>query len=35
MFGGGSNLQDEMLRTYIDKLFDEFDADNNGSLDPQ
>jgi Ca2+-binding EF-hand superfamily protein len=29
----GGNLQDEMLRAYIDKVFEEFDEDKNGSLD--
>jgi len=31
MFGGG--LQDEMLRAYIDKIFDQYDKDKSGSLD--
>lgn len=31
MFGGG--LQDEMLRAFIDKIFDKYDADKNGTLD--
>jgi hypothetical protein len=32
---GGTGLQDEMLRAYVDKVFDEFDIDRNGSLDDE
>lgn len=32
-FGGG--LQDEMLKSYIDKIFDKYDTDGNGTLDEQ
>ena len=31
MIGGG--LQDEMLKSYIDKVFDKYDVDKNGTLD--
>jgi Ca2+-binding EF-hand superfamily protein len=33
MMFGNAGLQDEMLKAYIDKVFDEFDTDRNGSLD--
>ena len=29
----GGNLQDEMLRAYIDKIFDKYDTDHSGTLD--
>lgn len=32
MFNQGG-LQDEMLKAYIDKIFDKFDVDKNGTLD--
>lgn len=32
-FGGG--LQDEMLKSYIDKIFEKYDTDGNGTLDEQ
>lgn len=32
-FGGG--LQDQMLKTYIDQIFDKYDADRSGTLDEQ
>jgi Ca2+-binding EF-hand superfamily protein len=31
----GNNLQDQMLQSYIDKIFDKYDADRSGSLDEQ
>jgi len=31
MFGGG--LQDEMLKAFVDKIFDKYDTDKNGTLD--
>ncbi len=33
MFGGGSGLQDEMLKAYVDKVFNKYDTDNSGTLD--
>jgi Ca2+-binding EF-hand superfamily protein len=35
MFGstGTTGLQDEMLRAYVDKVVEEFDTDQNGTLD--
>ena len=27
------NLQDQMLRAYIDKIFDKYDTDQSGTLD--
>lgn len=33
MFGGAADLQDEMLKAYIDKVFNEFDTDKSGTLD--
>jgi Ca2+-binding EF-hand superfamily protein len=30
---GSTALQDEMLRAYVDKVFEQFDTDKNGSLD--
>lgn len=27
------NLQDQMLRAYIDKIFDKYDTDSSGTLD--
>jgi hypothetical protein len=32
MFGGGG-LQDVMLKTYVDKVFDKYDTDKSGTLD--
>lgn len=32
-FGGG--LQDQMLKTYIDQIFDKYDTDRSGTLDEQ
>lgn len=29
----GGNLQDEMLKAYIDKIFDKYDTDHSGTLD--
>ena len=29
----GGGLQDEMLKSYIDKVFDKYDTDKNGTLD--
>ena len=29
------SLQDEMLRNYISSVFDKYDTDRNGTLDPQ
>jgi Ca2+-binding EF-hand superfamily protein len=29
------SLQDEMLKAYIDKVFDKYDTDRNGNLDSQ
>ena len=31
--GLGGGLQDEMLKSYIDKIFDKYDVDKNGTLD--
>jgi hypothetical protein len=31
----GPNFNDEILKTYIDKVFDKYDTDNSGGLDPQ
>ena len=30
---GGSNLQDEMLRNYIEQIFNKYDSDRSGTLD--
>lgn len=27
------NLQDQMLKVYIDKIFDKYDTDKSGTLD--
>lgn len=27
------NLQNQMLKAYIDKIFDKYDTDNSGTLD--
>jgi hypothetical protein len=32
MFGPGG-IQDEMLKAYVDKVFDKYDADKSGALD--
>lgn len=32
MIGGGS-LQDQMLKNYIDQIFDKYDTDRSGTLD--
>jgi hypothetical protein len=32
MFGQAS-LQDEVLKAYVDKVFDKYDADKSGTLD--
>ena len=29
----GGNLQDQMLLSYIDKIFDKYDTDRSGTLD--
>ena len=34
MFSGGS-LQDQMLKSYIDQIFDKYDTDRSGTLDEQ
>jgi hypothetical protein len=34
MLNGGS-LQDQMLKTYIDQIFQKYDTDNSGTLDEQ
>jgi hypothetical protein len=31
----GPNLNDEILKTYIDKVFDKYDTDKSGALDSQ
>jgi hypothetical protein len=28
-----NSLQDQMLKTYIDKIFDKYDTDRSGNLD--
>lgn len=33
MLGSGGGLQDVMLKTYIDKIFDKYDTDKSGTLD--
>ncbi len=30
-----SSLQDEMLKNYINTIFNKYDTDRNGTLDPQ
>lgn len=30
---GGSNLNDEVLKAYIEKVFDKYDVDKSGGLD--
>lgn len=30
---GGLNLQDQMLKSYIDQIFDKYDTDRSGTLD--
>ena len=32
---GGGNLQDQMLKNYIDQIFDKYDTDRSGTLDEQ
>jgi hypothetical protein len=32
MFQGG-DLKDQMLKSYIDQIFDKYDADKSGALD--
>lgn len=32
MFGGG-NIQDEMVKTYVDSIFSKYDTDKSGTLD--
>ena len=34
MFSGG-NIQDQMLKSYIDQIFDKYDTDRSGTLDEQ
>lgn len=34
MFSGGS-IQDQMLKSYIDQIFDKYDTDHSGTLDEQ
>ena len=31
----GANLQDQMLKSYIDSIFQKYDADNSGTLDEE
>lgn len=33
MFGNGAGIQDEMLKAYVDKIFDKYDTDKSGTLD--
>lgn len=33
MFGNGTGIQDEMLKAYVDKIFDKYDTDKSGTLD--
>ena len=30
---GGGNIQDQMLKSYIDNIFDKYDTDRSGTLD--
>lgn len=34
MFQGG-DLKDQMLKSYIDQIFDKYDVDKSGTLDQQ
>ena len=29
----GGNIQDQMLKAYIDQIFDKYDTDKSGTLD--
>ena len=31
----GVNLQDQMLKSYIDSIFDKYDTDRSGTLDEE
>ena len=31
----GLNLQDQMLKSYIDNIFDKYDTDHSGTLDEE
>ena len=31
----GGNIQDQMLKAYIDQIFDKYDTDKSGTLDEQ
>ncbi len=35
MFGGSNNLQDQMLKAYVDSVFNKYDTDKSGTLDEQ
>ena len=32
---GGSSIEDQMLKSYIDQIFDKYDTDRSGTLDEQ
>lgn len=35
MIGTGGGLEDIMLKSYVDKVFEKYDTDKSGTLDEQ